>query len=74
VAEIRAPITGRMWRLLVSEGVAVAAGEEVAIIESMKLEIAVEAEDRGTIREVLVSEGEPVAEGQALFRFEMAGP
>jgi acetyl-CoA carboxylase biotin carboxyl carrier protein len=67
VAEIRAPITGSVWKVLVGEGDRVTFGDEVAIIESMKLEIPVEAEDEGTVRRVLVGDGESVAEGQTMI-------
>ena len=64
---VRAPITGSVWRILVAEGDAVAAGDDVAIIESMKLEIPIESEHAGTVRRVLVSAGESVAEDQPLL-------
>jgi acetyl-CoA carboxylase biotin carboxyl carrier protein len=67
VHEIRAPITGSLWRVLVQEGDPVSEGDEVAIIESMKLEIPVESEGAGTVGRVHVAEGESVAEGQLLL-------
>ena len=66
--EIRAPITGSMWKVLVAEGEAVAEGDEVAIIESMKLEIPVEADDDGTVARIHVAEGDAVSEGAAAAR------
>jgi biotin carboxyl carrier protein len=70
VQEIRAPITGSMWRVLVREGDAVAEGDEVAIIESMKLEIPVEADAPGTVTRVHVGDGASVAEGQLLLEID----
>ena len=70
MTEIRAPITGSVWKVLVGDGDAVSAEEVVAILESMKLEIPVEAESAGTIRLVLVSEGDAVTEGEAMFELE----
>jgi len=49
VTEIRAPITGSIRQVLVSEGDAVAVDQVVVIIESMKLEIPVEAEVAGSV-------------------------
>jgi acetyl-CoA carboxylase biotin carboxyl carrier protein len=49
VTEIRAPITGSIRQVLVSEGDAVAIDQVVVIIESMKLEIPVEAEVAGSV-------------------------
>lgn len=51
----------------VSEGETVQAGQQVAIIEAMKLMIPVEAERPGTITEILVTDGEPVEHGQPLM-------
>jgi len=70
MTEIRAPITGSVWKVLVGDGDAVSAEEVVAILESMKLEIPVEAESAGTIGLVLVSEGDAVTEGDAMFELE----
>jgi biotin carboxyl carrier protein len=67
MAVIRAPITGSVWRVLVAPGDRVAAGDEIAIIESMKLEIPVEAEAGGTVRRVLVGHGDRIAEGQPMI-------
>jgi biotin carboxyl carrier protein len=70
VQEIRAPITGSIWRVLAAEGDRVAEGDEVAIIESMKLEIPVESEADGTVTRIHVAEGDSVAEGQLLLELD----
>jgi biotin carboxyl carrier protein len=70
VQEIRAPITGSMWKILVAPGDAVAEGDEVAIIESMKLEIPVETDDDGTVARIHVAEGDAVSEGQLLLELD----
>jgi acetyl-CoA carboxylase biotin carboxyl carrier protein len=70
VQQIRAPITGSVWKVLVGAGEAVAEGDEVAIIESMKLEIPVEADDEGTVARVHVAVGEAVSEGQLLIELD----
>jgi acetyl-CoA carboxylase biotin carboxyl carrier protein len=70
VLEIRAPITGSMWKVLVTPGDDVSEGDEVAIIESMKLEIPVEADDDGTVARVHIAEGEAVSEGQLLIELD----
>jgi biotin carboxyl carrier protein len=67
MAEIHAPITGSVFRILAAVGDAVATDDVVALIESMKLEIAVESEVTGTIEAVLVAEGDAIAEGAAMF-------
>ena len=58
MAHIDAHITGTVWRVTVSPGDHVDAGDTVIILESMKMEMPVEAEDGGTVREVLVEEGQ----------------
>lgn len=68
--EIRAPITGSMWKVLVEEGQSVSDGDELMLIESMKLEIPVEAEDDGTVTRIHVAEGDPVSEGQLLIELD----
>jgi acetyl-CoA carboxylase biotin carboxyl carrier protein len=70
MSEIRAPITGSVWQLLVAEGDTVQPEEVVAVLESMKLEIPVEAEDRGVVLRVLVAVGDAVAEGDPLFELD----
>ena len=45
-------------------------GDTVVIIESMKMEMPVEAEDAGTVKEILCAEGQAVTEGQALVVLE----
>jgi acetyl-CoA carboxylase biotin carboxyl carrier protein len=51
----------------VSEGDAVRPGQQVAIIEAMKLMIPVEADRAGRVVEVLKADGEPVEYGDRLF-------
>ncbi len=68
--EIRAEITGTVWKVHVQPGHAFTAGEELAILESMKMEIPVEAEFAGTVREVRIVELQPIQEGAVLFVVE----
>jgi len=70
MSEIPAPITGNVWKILAAPGDRVEPEQLVAIIESMKLEIPVEAESEGTIARVLVAEGDAVSEGDALFELD----
>jgi acetyl-CoA carboxylase biotin carboxyl carrier protein len=56
----------------VNEGDEVSPGQQVAIIEAMKLMLPVEAERGGRIAEVLVGDGEGVEFGQPLFRLAVA--
>ena len=49
---------------------AIEAGDTIIIVESMKMEIPVEAEAAGTVRKLLVAVGEQIAEGQAVAEIE----
>jgi acetyl-CoA carboxylase biotin carboxyl carrier protein len=66
VAAIEAHITGTVWKVEVQIGDRVEEGDTVVILESMKMEMPVEAEEDGEVREVLVEEGQAVAEGDPL--------
>ncbi len=64
---VAAHVAGNLWKLEAREGVRVAAGEVLAIIESMKMEIAVSAPCAGRVHKVFCREGSPVAAGQDLL-------
>jgi len=70
MSELRAEITANVWKMLVTPGQSVAADEELMILESMKMEIPVVAPEAGTVAEVLVNEGDQVAENDLLARLE----
>jgi len=64
--ELAAPITGTVWKVEKAAGEQVAEGEAIVILESMKMEIPVEAPRAGQVREVRVQPGQAVKEGQIL--------
>ena len=63
MAEITAHITGIIFRIEKQVGDAVTAGDEVIILESMKMEIPLESPVAGVVKAILVQEGQPVEEG-----------
>ena len=67
---IKAHITGTVWKIEVKIGDAVEEGTTVAILESMKMEMPVEAEDPGTVKEIRCEEGQSVQEGDVLVVLE----
>jgi acetyl-CoA carboxylase biotin carboxyl carrier protein len=67
---VQAHITGTVWKIEVEVGDTVEEGDAVVILESMKMEMPVEAEDAGVVREILCSEGQSVSEGDALVVLE----
>lgn len=64
--ELRAEVTGSVWKVLVVEGQEVAEGEMVAILESMKMEIPVTTPQAGFIDSLRVEEGDTVDEGDVV--------
>jgi len=60
--ELESPVTGVVWKVAAGPGTVVAAGDAVVIVESMKMEIPVEATETGTVAEVLVAKGDQVSE------------
>ena len=66
MAEIRAEITANVWQVTVDEGQMVAEGDEICILESMKMEIPVVTEIPGVVRELHVDAGATVQEGDLI--------
>ncbi|MCL4684231.1 biotin/lipoyl-binding carrier protein [Myxococcota bacterium] len=64
--QIEAQITGNVWKIEKIAGDVVSEGETLIILESMKMEIPVEAPCGGRISEIRVTEGESVEEGHVL--------
>ena len=66
MAEVRAEMVANVWKVVVAEGDAVADGDTLVILESMKMEIPVLAEGDGTVSTLAVSEGDVVQEGDVI--------
>ena len=64
--EAKSEVTGSVWKIVTEVGQKLEPGDTLMIIESMKMEIPVIAEDGGTVAEFRVSEGVPVTEGQVV--------
>ena len=67
MSEIRAPITGSVWSIEVAVGDAVVIDQTVIYLESMKLQIPVDAEADGIVARILVAEGDTVRENDVLL-------
>lgn len=65
--EISTELGGRILSFLVEVGDRIEPGQEVAIIESMKMEIPVTASILGTVSRLLVKPDDMVAEGDAIM-------
>tara|TARA_B100000686_G_C16100906_1_gene623188 strand:- start:156 stop:386 length:231 start_codon:yes stop_codon:yes gene_type:complete len=70
VLEVPAPMSGSILELLVSVGTEVSAGQELIVLESMKMEIPVESPVAGTVSEILISVEDAVEEGETILRIE----
>jgi acetyl-CoA carboxylase biotin carboxyl carrier protein len=66
VAEVRAEMVANVWKVLVSEGDHVDDGDTLVILESMKMEIPVLAEEGGTVTKLYVAEGDVVQEDEMI--------
>jgi acetyl-CoA carboxylase biotin carboxyl carrier protein len=70
MAQIQAHITGIVWKLECAVGDEVKEGDVVAVLESMKMEMPLEAEDSGRVARILCEEGQAVTEGDTLVILE----
>jgi acetyl-CoA carboxylase biotin carboxyl carrier protein len=70
VAEIRAEMVANVWKVVAVEGDTVADGDTLVILESMKMEIPVVAEDAGRLTRLAVAEGDVVQEGDLIAVIE----
>ena len=61
--EVQAHITGTVWKIVTKVGDKVSEGQEIMILESMKMEMPVESTAAGKVSAVLVKEGQAVEEG-----------
>ena len=68
--EVEAQVAGTVWKLETGVGSEVAAGDVLLILESMKMEIPVEAPRAGRVAALRVSEGDSVEEGAVLAVLE----
>lgn len=64
---VNAPMPGLVLRIPVSEGDAVEEGDEIAVLEAMKMETPVAAPVSGTIQSIKISQGDQVGSGQFLM-------
>jgi acetyl-CoA carboxylase biotin carboxyl carrier protein len=67
---VKSEVAGNMWKIETTVGADVEEEEQVMILESMKMEIPIVATAAGRVAEILVAEGDPVAEEQAVLVIE----
>jgi acetyl-CoA carboxylase biotin carboxyl carrier protein len=60
MADILAPMSGNIWKILLNEGDQVNEDDEILIMEAMKMEIPVTSPMTGTLKSLKVKQGDPV--------------
>jgi acetyl-CoA carboxylase biotin carboxyl carrier protein len=68
--KVRSEITGSVWKVEVALGQSVSEGDTLVIVESMKMEIPISAPASGVVTEILIAEGEPVADDQVVVHLD----
>lgn len=70
IVEVKAEITGNVWKIVAAVGDDLEEDQEILILESMKMEIPVSAPEAGKIAEILVEEGQTITEGTVVARLK----
>jgi acetyl-CoA carboxylase biotin carboxyl carrier protein len=68
--QVTAMMAGTVIEILVKQGDAVSDGQDVIILESMKMQLPVQSEQSGTVMEVKVGSGDFVNEGDTILVLE----
>jgi len=66
VTEVKAELVGNLWKIVVEVGQVVEEDDTLMILESMKMEIPITSPITGTVKAILVREGDVVQEGQTV--------
>ncbi len=69
---LTSPLQGNLWKVLVKQGDAVQEGQLLCIIEAMKMENEIVAHKDGTIAELPITEGAPIAAGDPIATISSA--
>jgi biotin carboxyl carrier protein len=70
MTQVRAEITANVWQVRTQVGAHVDEGDELVILESMKMEIPVTAPHSGTVTEILVAPDDKITEGDVVVVLE----
>ncbi|MDO9434157.1 biotin/lipoyl-binding carrier protein [Hydrogenophaga sp.] len=70
--EVSSEVSGTVWKVMAQPGQRVTEGEVLVIVESMKMEIPVEAPCNGVLQSLSCEEGKPVREGDVVAVVEAA--
>lgn len=68
--EVLTNMAGNVWKVVVQPGDQVSEGQDVVILESMKMEIPVSSEVNGIVDEIIVNEGDFVNDGDVVVKLK----
>jgi biotin carboxyl carrier protein len=70
VSEIKAPMPGLVLKVLVAENAEVKKGDNLLILEAMKMENILKSSTDGVVKKVLIKQGDKVEKNQILIQFK----
>lgn len=70
MADVLAPLAGKIWQVLVEVGEKVEEDDELIVIEALKMENTVYSPSAGTVKEIKVKKGDSVEDEQLLIVLE----
>ena len=70
---LTADMASIVWRIVAAVGETVQVGQQILILESMKMEIPIRAPASGVVAEIHVAEGDVIEAGMVLARLERSG-
>ncbi len=68
--EVRAPLAGKIWKVLVEVGANVDEDDELLVIEALKMENTVYSPAKGTVKEIKVKKDDSVEDDEVLMLIE----
>ncbi|MFJ7849926.1 acetyl-CoA carboxylase biotin carboxyl carrier protein subunit [Peribacillus sp. NPDC097206] len=68
--EVLTNMAGNVWKVVVGVGDKVSEGQEVVILESMKMEIPITVESAGVVEEIVINEGDFVNDGDLIIKLK----
>ena len=68
--EVLTNMAGNVWKITVKPGDQVSEGQDVVILESMKMEIPISSEVNGIVDEIIVNEGDFVNDGDVVVKLK----
>jgi biotin carboxyl carrier protein len=67
--EIKAPMPGLVLNIMVQEGQEVNKGDNLLVLEAMKMENIIKSPDSGTVKRILITKGDKVEKNEVLIQF-----